>query len=568
MKTKVSPVNFDKGLFFVPLGGADEIGMNFNLYAYDDQWIAVDFGVSFSDQGGVEVIMPDPTFIEKRRNKLIGLVLTHGHEDHIGAVPYLWQKLKCPIYATPFTANLVKRKLKDAGLQNQVEVNVIPVNGNLKLGPFSIDLINITHSILEPNFLSIGTPAGIIAHTGDWKLDDDPRLGEATDLNAIKKLGEQNVLAMVCDSTNVFEPTASGSEGEVYKGLEKIFKTYTEERLVITCFASNLARVHSIASLASKYGKKCALVGRSLERMTEAARETGYLQDLPEFVPLDKAKKLPRNQIVYITTGSQGESRAALSRIAHGNHKDVHLETGDVVLFSSRRIPGNEKKINELQNILVRHGYEVIFPSKLLKDIKLHVSGHPSQEELKKVYDLIQPRIVIPVHGDALHLQAHKDFAHLIGFETVIVPSNGSAIQLFSGDKYKKSKIVGFVHAGKLVLDGRDVLPEDSLVLRERYRMWHHGTAVVTLVFDEEDELYDEPQITLHGIVNDEDPSRSDRILNVVKKAIISMVDDIPYAKRTRDALVKELVAGAVRRSINQMLHKKPVTDVHIVRSE
>ncbi len=552
---------FQKGLYFVPLGGAEEIGMNFNLYCYDDAWLAIDLGITFSDKPGVDIVLPDPSFLEERKSKLVGLVLTHGHEDHIGAIPYLWKKLQCPIYATPFTRKLVEGKLKDAGLLNQVTIHTLPLSGNVKLGPFDINLVNITHSILEHSLMYIKTPLGTVVHTGDWKFDNEPCLGKKTDEDALAALGEENILAMVCDSTNVFEKKSAGSEAEVFEGLDKIFKAYTHERLVLTCFASNLARVHTIATLAKKYGRKCALAGRSFKRMIDAAQSSGYMNDLPDFIGLDKINKLPREQVVYITTGSQGEERAALSRIAHGVYRDIYLEKEDVIVFSSRRIPGNEKKISQLKNLLVNQGYEVIFPNSLLGDIKLHVSGHPSQEDLVKMYQLIKPKIAIPVHGEAIHLKAHKDLAHTLGVKEVFVPHNGVVIQLA-----EKSGIVGKVYAGRLLMDGKDLLPENSLILRERQQMASYGSAVITLVFDSNEELYQEPIVTLQGIVSEEDSSRAERILSVVIQDVINMVNDIPYAKREKDNLVEDLVSAAVRKSINRLLYKKPVTDVHIVR--
>ncbi|MDH5749548.1 MAG: ribonuclease J, partial [Rhodospirillales bacterium] len=368
-----------ENLVFLPLGGAGEIGMNLNLYGFgrpgEERWMMVDLGITFGDGSapGVDVIMPDPTFIEERRDRLDGLVLTHAHEDHLGAVPYLWDRLKCPIYATPFTVSVLRHKLREAGLEGAAKVTEVPLNGKLSVGPFDLELITLTHSIPEPNAIVIRTPLGTIVHTGDWKLDPDPVVGPIADEAALRRVGEEGVLAIVCDSTNVFSPGTSGSEGDLLESLTALIGR-CRGRVAVACFASNVARLETIAKAASANGRDVVLAGRSLERITEAARENGYLSNVPAFLGEDDAGYLPPDKALIICTGSQGEPRAALARIANGEHPRVSLEEGDTVIFSAREIPGNEASIGRLQNRLIRRGIEIVTPG----DHFVHVSGHPA----------------------------------------------------------------------------------------------------------------------------------------------------------------------------------------------
>jgi ribonuclease J len=393
-KSNPSPKGLNKGLWFVPLGGSGEIGMNLNLYACDDQWLMVDLGVTFGDDSipGVDVVMPDPSFIAERKDKLLGLVLTHAHEDHLGAVCYLWPYLQCPVYATPFAAEFLKRKLMETGLQDIVPLTIIPLGGRLELGSFDIEFITLTHSIPEPNALAIRTPYGNVMHTGDWKFDPDPLIGETTDFSTLQTFGDEGVLAMVADSTNVFSEGDAGSEGDVAVALTELIGKL-KGRVAVGCFASNFARVESIARAAEANDRHVCLVGASLWRVTETARKTGYLSDDITLYEAEDAAHLPNDKVLYICTGSQGEARAALSRIAFNNHRDVTLEEGDTVVFSSRVIPGNEKSIFKLQNQLARLGVEII----TAKDAPIHVSGHPARDEMRRMYGLIRPHTAIPV---------------------------------------------------------------------------------------------------------------------------------------------------------------------------
>ncbi|MBT4879378.1 MAG: ribonuclease J [Alphaproteobacteria bacterium] len=552
-----------KDFLFVPLGGCNEIGMNLNLYGYDGKWLMVDLGVTFGEALGVEVFTPDPEFIIDRKDDLAGLLLTHAHEDHIGAVPYLWKYLQCPIYATPFTVDLVRRKLDDVGLLKKAKIIEIPLSGTVDIGPFNINLITLTHSIPEPNGVAIKTPLGTVLHTGDWKLDPDPIIGSQPDEKALRKLGKEGVLAMVCDSTNVFEPDNSGSEGEVQEGLIDVMGRYKDSMIVVASFASNVARLESIATAAQKLGRKVTLVGRSLDRMNYAARSLGYLKNVAPFISHQEAQSVPRDKLVLISTGSQGESRAALNRIAHQQHRSFHIEHGDVVIFSSRIIPGNEKRISALMNTLVRLGAEIVVQNKLLGKTKIHVSGHPARDELREMYEWIKPKVAIPVHGEPRHLREHARFAEECGIKNAIVPCNGSVVKLAPGE----TKIIDQVTAGQLALDGSVLVSSNSLVLRERKRMSVHGTAVVTLVFDRQEELAEDPQITLHGVISEtETEERAKRLYTDIVREISRSLDELPPHKRERDSAIEEATRVALRRAVNQRLGKKPLTEVHVVR--
>src|SRR5882757_4912786 len=395
-------------LVFLPLGGAGEIGMNLSLYGFGGEWLMVDCGVTFGGDAmpGLDVIMPDPGFIAERSDRLAGLVVTHGHEDHIGAIPYLWKRFRCPVYATPFARALLYEKLVEAGLQHEIPITEVPLSGKFTVGLFEIELITLTHSIPEPNAVVIRTPLGAILHTGDWKLDPAPLVGEISDEVALRRLGEEGVLAMVCDSTNALRPGHSGSEATVREALIDLVGRY-DRRVAVACFASNVARLESIAAAAVANDREVALVGRSLWRIYKAARDTGYLRNTPPFLSEDEAAAVPRDKILLVCTGSQGEPRAALSRIAQGDHPHVKLDSDDAVIFSSRIIPGNERAIGRLQNKLAKAGVVIVTEH----DHFVHVSGHPAQDELAKMYQMVRPRIAVPVHGETRHLMAQARLA-------------------------------------------------------------------------------------------------------------------------------------------------------------
>ncbi|MEN3973871.1 ribonuclease J [Emcibacter sp. SYSU 3D8] len=542
-----------KELLFVPLGGAGEIGMNLNVFGYDDQWIIVDLGVSFGTPTlpGIDLVMPDPSFIEARRDKLLGIVLTHAHEDHLGAVPHLWTRLRCPVYATPFTAGILRSKLSEVGLLKEVPLIETPLGGRVSLGPFEIDFLTLTHSIAEPSALVIRTPVGTVFHTGDWKIDPDPLIGEPFDEDALARLGEEGVLAMICDSTNVFNPSASGSEADVRRNLLELVGKETG-RVAITSFASNIARLETLAEVAKAHDRHAVLVGRSLRRNVQVAQATGYLTHLPPFIDEADAGFLPRDKVLYICTGSQGEPRGAMMRIASGDHPHVNLADGDTVIFSSKIIPGNELALSGLYNSLAKRGVRIITE----KDEFVHVSGHPGREELSRMYQWIRPEIAVPVHGEARHLFEHADLAHELQVPRCVVPANGTVIRLAPGT----AEIVDRVKAGRLVLDGNQLVAEDSTSIVERRRSLHNGHLVISIAADDEGRLLTDPGVTLFGVPDPGDLAED------IADAIEATVKGMPRGQRRDDETLREAVRIAARRVVRQMTDKKPVTDVQILR--
>ena len=454
----------------MPLGGAGEIGMNLNLYGFGGKWIMVDCGMTFADESmpGIDIVFPDPTFIEERSEDLLGLLLTHAHEDHIGAVPYLWPRLKCPVYATPFTAALVGGKLEEAGLSADVPLNIVSLSGSVTLGDFDVRYIPITHSIPEAHSLSIGIPVGTVLHTGDWKLDPTPVVGDATDPEPFRALGDDGVLALVCDSTNVFRPGNSGSEQCVRESLQNIVGE-AAGRVAVTTFASNVARLKSVLAIAEACDRHAVLVGRSMWRTVHAACATGHLDPGIELLTDNDAGYLPKEKVLLLCTGCQGEQRGAMSRIAFGDHPHIELESGDLAIFSSKIIPGNERSIDRVQNQLVSLGVEVATE----KDHFVHTSGHPSRGELAEMYDWIRPELAVPVHGEARHLLEHAQFALDNGAQRSVVVRNGDVLRLQPGG----GEIIDRVPAGRLALDGRKLVAEDfgqSANAAAAYVQWCH----------------------------------------------------------------------------------------------
>ena len=543
-------------LHFLPLGGSNEIGMNLNLFAYGDQWLMVDLGITFGDDTtpSLDIIMPDIRFIEGKRDKLLGLVLTHGHEDHIGAVPYLWSRLKCPVYATPFTASLVRRKLADANLLDKVELNEVPLSGDMEIGPFKIDLVRLTHSIPEPNGLAITTPAGVIYHTGDWKFDPEPVIGAPPDYARLSNLGDNGVLALIGDSTNVFVNGETASESNLYADLSAIFKEHTG-RVAMTSFASNVARLETITRAALAADRHVGLVGRSMWRIEAAARENGYLSDLPPFVREDEIALLPARHTAIICTGSQGESRAALSRIADGSHQHVSLGPGDTVVFSSRKIPGNERAIQRLQNRLIAGGIDIITDD----DRFVHVSGHPSRGDLTRMYGLVRPQVAIPVHGEQMHLIAHAALAKECQVPEAIVPNNGSLIRLYPGP----AEIIDQVPSGYLALDGGRLKALNAESIRDRNKLLYNGSVSATVVLNAKGDLLADPTVALRGIDDGEaGVEASEDLIDLV----IDTVETMSKSARQRDQSIRQQVEQAVRREIRQVYDKRPLVDIHLVR--
>ena len=546
-------------LVFLALGGAGEIGMNLNLYglgpAGKETWVMVDLGITFGgvQVPGVDVILPDPGFIVEHRDRLAGLVLTHAHEDHLGAVPYLWQRLQCPVYATPFTISILKRKLAETDFADQVEIIEVPLGGRFTVGPFDMELITLTHSIPEPNAIAIRTPVGTVLHTGDWKFDPDPVVGDAADVETLKRLGDEGVLALVCDSTNVFTPGKSGSEAELLKSLSELIAD-AEGRVAVACFASNVARLETIAKAARTNGRDVVLAGRSLVRINDAARENGYLADVPAFLDEEDASHLPEDKAVIVCTGSQGEPRAALSRIANDDHPNVTLGEGDLVIFSSRIIPGNEASIGRLHNQLVRRGIRVVNTT----DHFVHVSGHPARDELTRMYQLSRPKLAVPVHGELRHLREHARLALECQVPMAIAAENGAMIRLGPG----KPQITGTVPVGRLAADGNRLVPMDGELIRSRTRTVYNGAAVVTLILNGFGGLAAEPELSAIALLE----SGDDPITDEAKEAARAAVERLKAKQRGDDETVREAVRIAVRRSFRKSLDKNPVITVHLFR--
>jgi ribonuclease J len=543
-------------LAFLALGGVGEIGMNLSLYGYRGRWLMVDCGISFADETlpGVDVIMPDPAFIEERAIDLAGLVVTHAHEDHIGAIPYLWPRLRCPVYATPFTAAVLRQKLLESGLEHEVPITEVAMSGKFAVGPFEIELITLTHSIPEPNAVVLRTPLGTVLHTGDWKFDPDPLVGAVSDMAALRRLGEEGVLAAICDSTNAMRPGESGSEADVRRALMALVGR-CRHRVVIACFASNVARLESAAAAAAAHDRHVALVGRSLWRIEHAARETGYLQGIPPFLTDEEAAYLPRDKVLLVCTGSQGEPRSALARIAEDDHPEIVLEDGDTVIFSSRVIPGNERPISRLQNRLAGLGIEIITD----QDHFVHVSGHPAQDELTRMYQMIRPRVAVPVHGETRHLLAQARLAEQCQVPQAIVTRNGEVVKLAPGP----AAVIGQVPTGRLVVDGTRLLPAASEALRSRHRMTFNGAALATIVVDAEGRLRAPPQVTVQGLGEaEQDAALTAELRQKVEQAL----QDLGPRERRDDAALREAARLAVRRSLRAWHGKKPVTEIHLVR--
>jgi ribonuclease J len=542
-------------LYFLPLGGSGEIGMNLNLYGYRGQWLIVDCGVTFGEeehQPGVDVIMADPAFIVERRDRLLGIVATHAHEDHIGAIPYLWPQLQCPIWATPFTASLLRAKLIEARLAHQVKITTVPMSGRFTIGPFDLELITLTHSIPEPNAVVIRTGAGTVLHTGDWKLDPDPLVGWPTDENRLRAVGDEGVLAIVCDSTNALRDGTSGSEGELRQHLTELIGRY-DGRVAVACFASNVARLSTIAHAAAVNDRNVALVGRSLWRIDKAARENGYLTDVPRFLTEDEAGYVPRDKIVLVCTGSQGEPRAALARIARDDHPHVVLEEGDVVIFSSRIIPGNEKSISRLHNALLKMRVEVV----TAEDHFVHVSGHPCRDELIAMYQMVRPQIAIPVHGEARHLIGHAELARQCQVQQAVVIENGDVVRLDTGG----ATIVDEIPTGRIASDGKSLLPIRGAVLQQRRRAGVDGTAVASLVVDRAGLLVAPPQVSLIGLAEaTSEPAAA------IGDALTEAVDSMPAPQRRDDEALRETARRVLRRFLRERFGKRPLIEVQLVR--
>lgn len=544
----------DDAVWFLPLGGSGEIGMNLNLYGTRGKWLMIDCGITFPDetQPGIEIIMPDITFIAERRDDLVGLLVTHGHEDHLGAIEYLWQDLQCPIYATPFTAMMIRGKMAQSG--KKARIIELPLRGSFEVGPFAVELIHTTHSIPESHMLLIKTPNGNVLHTGDWKLDPDPVVGQLTDEARLQELAKENIMAMICDSTNAMVPGRSGSELEAQKGLIEIFGQY-RNRIAVSCFASNIARIKSIAIAARQNGRYVALCGRSLWRNAEIAHELGYLPDFHEFLSEHEAMQSPRDKVVMICTGCQGEPRSALARIAMSDHPAVELDAGDVVIYSSRDIPGNEKAIGKVQNMLVGAGIKVVTADMA----KVHVSGHPARDELTTLYNWVRPNLSVPVHGEIRHQTAHAELATACQIPAAIIPTNGQIIRLGPG----VHEVVAEVQAGQIGLDGKILRRLDQQAVKNRRKLGFAGMAVISVAIDRDGMALHEPQVTLAGL---EDEAQLADLKADLVDVTLDALEGFSKNVRSDDQAMRNSLMQAARRFLNETQGKKPMVEVHIMR--
>ena len=543
-------------LVFVPLGGSGEIGMNANLYHHHDRWLMVDLGISFADESlpGVDVVLPDISFIEERKDKLEGLILTHAHEDHYGAIPYLWERLGVPVYGTAFTLALLRRKLAESRIDFDIEMHEIDYNQPYEFGPFSVELLALNHSIPDPAALILRTSEGTILHTGDWKFDDAPQIGQNTDAAKLGEIGDEGVLALIGDSTNAMVEGRTPSEQTAHDGLTaEIAKA--EGRVAITCFASNVARVDSIVRAAHANGRSVAIVGRALQRTMDAARECGYLRDLPDFVKESDVSLIPRENIVIICTGSQGETRAAMARIASASHDTIDLDPGDTVIYSSRQIPGNEPAISKIQDMLLRRGIFVITDD----DAPVHVSGHPARDEMIEMYGLVKPKISIPVHGTARHLMAHAELARSCQVSQTMIPDNGIIIQFKDG----KAQEIGHVKTGALTHEGGEVVDIQSEQLRSRRRMLWNGAVSVSVLVSHDGQLLVAPSIAQSGLIDDE---RIDDFLATASIRIEDKLQDMPKKSSSDDA-IRQIITAQVRSVAKTMVKRRPNVEVHVMRA-
>ena len=550
-------------LVFLPLGGSNEIGMNFNLYGFgpedDRKWIVVDLGVTFGDQTtpGVDIILPDPGYIEEYAEDILGIVLTHAHEDHIGAVAWLWPRLQAPVYATPFTAYLLREKLRDADLLDEVDITEVPLSGKFSLGPFELELVTLTHSIPEPNGLAIRTPLGTVLHTGDWKIDPDPMLGPVTDVEAIRRLGDEGVLAMVCDSTNVFVDGSAGSEAEVREAMNKLIAGL-KGKVAVACFASNVARMDTVIRAAQAAGRKVVLAGRSMHRMAAAARSVGLLEGIEPLLDDTQAKHVPEDQILYLCTGSQGEPRAALARIAEGNHPHIRLSDGDHVIFSSRVIPGNEIPIRNLQNKLADRGVRLYTER---DHPGIHVSGHPCRDELAQMYAWARPKIAVPTHGERRHLLEHVAFAKDLQVAEAVAPRNGDMVRLAPG----RAEIIDEVPAGRLYVDGGVMTPENGEALRERRHAAFNGMLVVSVVLNDGGKILAGPTVKAVGLPGDEEYSIEEAVYDLAEEASQAL-KKIPAEERSIDELVETALCRVVKKAAYRIWERRPVVEATVLR--
>ncbi len=548
-------------LLFCPLGGSGEIGMNMNLYAYGNEenrkWIVVDMGVTFADDSipGIDLIFPDPSFLIDKKKDLLGIVLTHAHEDHIGAIAHIWPQLNCNIYATPFTAVLVQEKFKEKKIDISSKIKIVQLNSNLKLGPFNIDFVTLTHSILEPNGLSINTPLGTVLHTGDWKIDPNPLIGNNIDKQKLIEIGKKGVIAMICDSTNVLYPGRAGSESDVRDSLLNIIEKQ-KKKIIVTSFASNVARMETVFYCAKKTNRKICLVGRSMLRIYKAARQCGYLGNLLEPIDVKDSNKIPREEIIFLCTGSQGEPMGATNRVINDTHPDVYIEAGDTIIFSSKMIPGNEKKLYKLQNLITKKDINLITEENAF----VHVSGHPNRDDLKDMYSWVKPNCVIPVHGEHRHMKEHISFSKEMQVPYSLQVENGDIIKLIPS---KNAKIVDKAPSGKMYLDGEVSVNSESRSIKERRNLASNGYLEVTIIISDSGKLT-KPIISFKGIPNKEEDV--DDIIFDMEGEIHKVCKSFSLENKKHEKNLIESIKNNCRRLIKDKTGKKPYTNINIAR--
>ena len=547
-------------LIFCPLGGSGEIGMNMNLFAYGEpdnqKWIIVDIGVTFADDSipGVDLIYPDPGFIVDKKKDLLGIILTHAHEDHIGAIVHIWPKLKCKIYATPFTSILITEKFKEKKIDISKYLKIVPLNGKINLNPFNIEFITLTHSILEPNGLKIDTPAGTILHTGDWKCDPNPLIGEKIDEERLKKIGKGGVLAMICDSTNVFSVGRAGSELDVRKNLLKVIDRL-KKKIIVTSFASNVARMETIFYCAEKSNRKISLVGRSMHRIYKAARQCGYLKNVMDPIDPREVKNISKDKIIYLCTGSQGEPMGAMMRIINKTHPDVFIESGDAVIFSSKIIPGNEKKLYNLHNKLVKEGIEVISE----EDEFVHVSGHPNREDLRDMYNWIKPKSVIPVHGEHRHMLEHINFAKEMQVPFPVKVQNGDIVKLYPGDK---PEVYDKAPSGRLYVDGNISVEEDAQSIKERKNISNNGFMDVTIIINQKGNIQNKPILNFKGLPI----IQKDEFLYGLEEEIENTTKTFSLNNKKQEVNIIDAIKTTCRKYSKEKTGKRPIMNINLVR--
>ena len=547
-------------LLFCPLGGSGEIGMNMNLFAYgkpdNQKWIIVDVGVTFADDTvpGVDIIYPDPGFIIDKKDDLLGIVLTHAHEDHIGAIAHVWPKLKCKIYATPFTSVLITEKFKEKKIDITGYLKIVELNSTINLDPFKIEFVTLTHSILEPNGLKIQTPAGNILHTGDWKCDPDPSIGRNINSERLKEIGNEGVLAMICDSTNVFSAGRAGSELDVRKNLLKVFERL-KKRIIVTSFASNVARMETVFYCAEQTGRHISLVGRSMHRIFKAARQCGYLKNVIDPIDSRDAKNISREKIVYLCTGSQGEPMGAMNRIVKYTHPDVYIERNDAVVFSSKIIPGNEKKLYKLHNNLVKEGIEVISED----NEYIHVSGHPNREDLRDMYNWIKPKAVIPVHGEHRHMIEHIEFAKEMQVKYPVQVENGDIVKLYPGEK---PEVYDKAPSGRVYLDGNVPVEEDSRSIKERRNISSNGFLEATIMITPKGNIHNKPLVTFRGLPVYE----NDEFIYGLEEEIERTIKTFSLNNTKQQDNLIDALKITCRKFSKEKTGKKPLTNINLVR--